>query len=154
MISFSWHSSCYLGYRLHKDDPDKFAQKGSRAFREDGERNVKSKDLTPETQKPGEGIQGTEECVGTRPGDKMNYVEILGFTAATLTTSSFLPQVIKIWKTRSTKDISLSMYAVLSLGIFLWLLYGVFIRSWPVIGANAICFVLCITILAFKIRYG
>lgn len=83
----------------------------------------------------------------------MDFIEILGFIAGSLTTTAFLPQVIKTWKTKSTKDISLEMFLILSIGIFLWLLYGIFIKSLPVIFANAITLILASIILFFKIRY-
>ena len=83
----------------------------------------------------------------------MAYAEFIGFAAGTLTSLAFLPQVIKVWKTKSTKDISLIMFIVLCIGAFLWFIYGIIINSLPVILANAITFVLAIIILIFKIRY-
>ena len=83
----------------------------------------------------------------------MDYVTILGFLAGTLTTISFVPQVIKIWKSRETKDISLGMYLFFVLGVFIWFLYGLFIKSSPVIVVNVVTFVLALTILIFKIKY-
>jgi len=80
--------------------------------------------------------------------------QIIGLMAAFCTTVSFLPQVIKTWKTRETKDLSLSMFLVFTTGIFLWLVYGVAIGDWPLILSNGITFVLSGTILFFKIRYG
>ena len=62
----------------------------------------------------------------------------IGFIAAILTTVSFVPQVLKVWRTRSAKDISLGMYSLFTLGIAAWLVYGVLIDSWPVILANLI----------------
>lgn len=84
----------------------------------------------------------------------MDFVTIIGFIGASLTTIAFLPQVIQIWKTKSTKDISLKMYIILCAGIFLWLLYGVMILSWPIIVANAIGFISSLIILIFKVKYG
>ena len=84
----------------------------------------------------------------------MAYVEIVGFAAGILTTIAFLPQVIKIWKTKSTKDISLGMFITFTTGIFLWLIYGILINSTPIILANIVTFILSLTILVFKIRYG
>ena len=83
----------------------------------------------------------------------MNYVEVIGFAAGIGTTIAFLPQVIKIWKTKSTKDISLIMFVVFSIGVFLWLVYGILIDSIPVIIANFITFILTFIILIFKVRY-
>ena len=83
----------------------------------------------------------------------MDYVTILGFVAGTLTTVSFLPQVIKIWKSKSTKDISLVMYIILAIGAVLWSVYGIILKALPIIIVNIIILVLACIILALKIRY-
>jgi MtN3 and saliva related transmembrane protein len=83
----------------------------------------------------------------------MDSIDLLGLVAGTLTTISFLPQVIKIWTSKSAKDISLTMFLLFSAGIFLWLIYGVFISSLPVILSNAITLVLASIILLFKFKY-
>ncbi|MCP5158626.1 MAG: SemiSWEET transporter [Gammaproteobacteria bacterium] len=77
----------------------------------------------------------------------------IGLIAASCTTISFLPQVIKVIKEKKTRDISLSMYAIFSLGILLWLIYGIMIRDIPIILANSITFSLSFIILILKIRY-
>lgn len=81
-------------------------------------------------------------------------VTFIGLLAAFCTTIAFLPQVIKTWRTRSTKDISLAMFLVFTTGIFLWLVYGVMLRDVPLIAANGITFVLSGTMLYFKLRNG
>ncbi len=73
--------------------------------------------------------------------------------AAFCTTVSFLPQVIKIYRMRETRDISLLMYVIFSIGIFLWLCYGVMISSMPIIIANSITITLSLYILAMKVKY-
>lgn len=83
----------------------------------------------------------------------MDADTLLGIAAGSLTTLAFLPQVIKTWRTRSTHDISLGMFLLFSTGLVLWLIYGVWIGSWPIIIANAITLVLALTILYFKLRY-
>lgn len=83
----------------------------------------------------------------------MDYIEILGLVAAIVTTSCFIPQVYKIWKEKSTKDISLAMYLTMSLGLTLWLIYGVFIKSTPVTLANGITLILVLWIVALKLKY-
>ena len=83
----------------------------------------------------------------------MDYVTILGLAAGTLTTVAFLPQVTKAWRTKSTKDISLVMFIMFCIGIFLWLIYGIFLKSLPIILANAITFILALTILILKIKF-
>jgi MtN3 and saliva related transmembrane protein len=83
----------------------------------------------------------------------MESANILGLIAGALTTAAFLPQAIKTWRTRNTRDISLGMFAIFCAGTLLWLLYGLRIGAVPVIAANAVTLVLALTILVFKIRY-
>ena len=84
----------------------------------------------------------------------MNGYTLIGLAAAFCTTIAFLPQVIKTWQTRSTKDLSLSMFLVFTTGIFLWLVYGLATHDLPLILANGVTFVLSGTILYFKLRHG
>ncbi len=84
----------------------------------------------------------------------MNAYTLIGLAAAFCTTVAFLPQVIKTWQTRSTKDLSLSMFLVFTTGIFLWLVYGLAVHDIPLIVANGITFVLSGIILYFKLRHG
>jgi len=83
-----------------------------------------------------------------------NLNSLIGFIAATLTTISFVPQVIKIWRSRSTHDVSLGMYALFTLGIAMWLAYGLLIYSWPVILANFVTLLLAGTVLLMKLKFG
>lgn len=83
----------------------------------------------------------------------MDAANLLGLLAGTLTTASFLPQVIKTWRSRSAGDISLVMFALFSLGVLLWIVYGFTVGAVPVIVANVITLLLSLTILIFKIRY-
>jgi len=78
----------------------------------------------------------------------------VGFTAAALTTVSFVPQVIKVWRSRSTHDVSLGMYALFTLGAAMWLAYGLLIHSWPVILANFVTLLLAGTVLVLKLKFG
>lgn len=80
--------------------------------------------------------------------------EIIGSLAATLTTCAFIPQVVRIIQTRHTKDISLLMYLAFTLGVALWLAYGVLLNSWPIIIANGITLLLSSAVLFMKIRFG
>lgn len=82
------------------------------------------------------------------------FIEIIGALAATITTLCWVPQAIKVLRTRETAAISLVMYLMLALGITLWLVYGVLIHSWPLIGANAVTLVPVLLILAMKLKYG
>ncbi|MDA8105445.1 MAG: SemiSWEET transporter [Nitrospiraceae bacterium] len=84
----------------------------------------------------------------------MDHTTLLGIAAGTLTTIAYLPQVIKVWKTRSTHDISAGMFITLCLGLVMWTFYGLSINSMPVIIANIISLVLAFTVLVFKIRQG
>ncbi len=83
----------------------------------------------------------------------MDAIKILGLVAGSLTTISFLPQVIKTWQTRSAKDLSLVMFSVFCLGTLLWLTYGILIESSPIIIANAVTLVLSSILLFFKLRF-
>lgn len=78
----------------------------------------------------------------------------IGYLAAGLTTVSFLPQVIKVWRTRSTRDVSLAMFLVLCCGVSLWLAYGLMLGDMPMILANATTLALASTVLFFKVRHG
>ena len=84
----------------------------------------------------------------------MSLVTLIGLAAAFLTTASFLPQVLHTIKTRSTKDISLRMYSSYTVGIFLWLVYGLAMRDVPLIASNAVTLLLSATILILKLRLG
>lgn len=83
----------------------------------------------------------------------MNIIQLLGLTAGSLTTVAFLPQVIKTWKTRSAKDLSLGMFSLFCLGVVLWLVYGLMVRDIPVIAANMLTLMLATTLLFFKLRF-
>ena len=82
------------------------------------------------------------------------YVEILGSIAAVLTTLCWIPQAVKVIRTRETRAISLTTQLGLTIGVVLWLLYGLFHVSWPLIGANAFTLVLLLVILIMKLRHG
>ena len=84
---------------------------------------------------------------------QMDTASIIGYFAGAITTIAFIPQVIKIWKTKSTKDISLITFVAFCLGVFLWMIYGIILHSKPVIIANSIGFVLGIIIIILKIKY-
>ena len=84
----------------------------------------------------------------------MNYTEALGYVAAALTTASFVPQARLTFRSRDVSGISLGMYSAFTLGIVLWLCYGLALGAWPVVIANAITLVLAASILVMKIRLG
>ena len=81
----------------------------------------------------------------------MTFIDTLGYVAATLTTASFVPQAWLTFRTRDVSGISLAMYSVFTLGIALWLVYGLFIEAWPVVIANVVTFALAAAILTMKL---
>ncbi|MBS7538080.1 SemiSWEET family sugar transporter [Ancylobacter lacus] len=80
--------------------------------------------------------------------------ELIGAAAAVLTTLCWLPQALKVLRSRETRDLSLVAYLAFAAGVGLWLVYGLLIGSLPVILANAVTFVLLLGILSLKLRYG
>ena len=76
----------------------------------------------------------------------------IGLLAAVLTTAAFVPQVLRVMRTRDTRAISLLMYLMFSAGVALWLVYGLLLGLWPVVIANAITLALALTVIAFKLR--
>jgi MtN3 and saliva related transmembrane protein len=84
----------------------------------------------------------------------MDFTNILGFMAASCTTLAFLPQVIQVWRSRSTKDISLPMLITFIAGISLWLIYGLLVNAAPIYIANMVTLLLNLVILRFKLKYG
>jgi MtN3 and saliva related transmembrane protein len=83
----------------------------------------------------------------------METVTLLGLMAGTFTTVSFVPQVIKIWQTKSARDVSLGMFLLFALGVALWMAYGFLVVSLPIIIANAITLALAVVIIFFKLKY-
>jgi MtN3 and saliva related transmembrane protein len=83
----------------------------------------------------------------------MDTITLIGSVAAICTTVSFVPQVIKIYRTKETRDLSLLMYAVFSLGVFLWLCYGILINSLPIMIANLVTLTFSLFILIMKVKY-
>lgn len=84
----------------------------------------------------------------------MEYIDILGYVAGILVVISLLPQTIKSWKTRSTKDLSLWRYIIYVTGLVLWVAYAVIIENGPVAVMNGVGLVLAVSILYLKIKHG
>ena len=84
---------------------------------------------------------------------KTNLLNTIGIFAGILTTGAFVPQVIKIWKTKSSKDVSLVMFFVLFTGVALWIIYGIMSGALPIILANSITLILAAIIIALKIKF-
>jgi MtN3 and saliva related transmembrane protein len=80
-------------------------------------------------------------------------IEIIGYSAAFLTTVAFLPQAIQSWRTRDLRGISLGMYSLFTAGVGLWLVYGLIIEKWSLILANALTFALALSILLLKLSH-
>ena len=83
----------------------------------------------------------------------MDTVTIIGLIAAAFTTIALLPQLIKVWKTKSTTDISIGMFLLYCGGVLLWFVYGVFRNDFAIILANSLAFIQALIILMFKAKY-
>ena len=83
----------------------------------------------------------------------MNLTDLIGTLAAVLTTISFLPQALHTFRTKDVRGISLGMYSAFTLGVALWLVYGLLLGAWPVVIANLITLGLASAILVMKLRY-
>jgi MtN3 and saliva related transmembrane protein len=81
----------------------------------------------------------------------MNLSELFGYFAAAATTISFVPQAIKVVRTRDTRSLSLWMYILFSFGVALWLVYGILMKATPIILANAITLFFAVIILYYKV---
>ncbi len=87
-------------------------------------------------------------------GRVLHLIEVLGLCAGACTTIAFIPQIYKVWTTKSTKDISVHMYLIYSSGLLLWTIYGFVINSISLILANFITMILALCILAMKLRWN
>jgi MtN3 and saliva related transmembrane protein len=80
-------------------------------------------------------------------------IEILGYISATLTTIAFLPQIIKTIQIKSAKDVSMGMFVLFTIGVFLWIIYGILTKTYPVLIANAVIFCLALAQILLKLKY-
>ncbi|MCW3999987.1 MAG: SemiSWEET transporter [Candidatus Bathyarchaeota archaeon] len=83
----------------------------------------------------------------------MDAITVLGLAAAALTTVALFPQLFKVIKTKSTKDISTGMFSLFCSGVLLWFIYGLLTNHLPIIIANSVAFVQAVIILIFKVKY-
>jgi MtN3 and saliva related transmembrane protein len=83
----------------------------------------------------------------------MDVITTVGLVAALFTTASLLPQLVKVYRTKSTKDISTGMFALFAGGVLLWFIYGLLVNDFPIIIANSLAFVQAMVILIFKVKY-
>ncbi len=84
----------------------------------------------------------------------MALLDYTGYAAALCTTGAYVPQVLRVWRTRSTQDISLKMFLVLVAGLILWLVYGFWKGEIPLIAANGVTLMFASIILYFKVKHG
>jgi MtN3 and saliva related transmembrane protein len=84
----------------------------------------------------------------------MPYIDILGYIAGILVVISLLPQTIKSWRTKSTKDLSLWRYIIYCTGLILWVGYAIIIQNGPVAVMNGIGLILALSILYLKLKHG
>ena len=78
------------------------------------------------------------------------WIDLLGYVAACCTTIACVPQVVLVWRRRSAEGVSTVMYIVLSVGIALWLTYGMLLESWPIVIANGVTLLLALAVLLMK----
>lgn len=83
----------------------------------------------------------------------MTTATMIGLMAGALTTISFLPQAIKTWRSKSAKDISLTMFLTFCIGVVLWIIYGFSVQDLPVLATNIVTLILAGSILFFKFKY-
>ncbi len=83
----------------------------------------------------------------------MSFIPLIGLVAGTITTISFVPQIIKTWKTKSAKDLSLGMFLIYCTGIVLWLIYGVIVNDVPLIIGNSLTLLLSSILLFFNLTF-
>jgi len=88
------------------------------------------------------------------PAQKEEMIDLIGLLAGALTTIAFVPQLLKLYATKSGKDVSARMFLLFSTGVMLWLVYGILIRSAPIIIANSLTLLMSLIILSLKLRYG
>jgi MtN3 and saliva related transmembrane protein len=81
-------------------------------------------------------------------------IDLIGMVAGTLSTFAFVPQVWRIWRTRSARDLSLPMYLIFTTGVALWFVYGLLLGAMPIIVCNGLTLLLAGTVLAMKLKFG
>ena len=84
----------------------------------------------------------------------MHAIDWVGYAAGALTTVAFLPQALKVWKTRTTRDVSMAMFVIFCAGVICWLTYGLMLGAVPIIIANIITLIIAASILVAKVRFG
>lgn len=83
----------------------------------------------------------------------MNEIQILGYAAGAITCLTFLPQVIKTWKSKSAKDVALNMFIIAAINEVMWIVYGALLNNWVIILTNAVVLCMSLTMIWLKFRY-
>ena len=83
----------------------------------------------------------------------MEFVDLLGYSAGAITSLTFLPQVIKTWKLKSAKDVSLWMFIIAALNEIMWVWYGILLNNWVIISTNLAVLIMSVTMIGFKLKY-
>lgn len=83
----------------------------------------------------------------------MNYIDMIGLFAGICVTVSVVPQIIKVWKTKKVKQISLLTFGVLTFGVAVWVVYGVLKNDMPIIITNSISLILNLIMVYFLLNY-
>jgi MtN3 and saliva related transmembrane protein len=81
-------------------------------------------------------------------------IDLVGYIAATLTTAAWVPQIVRTWRSRSADDLSLGMLTIFTIGVALWLLFGLALGSRPVVVANAVTLALSLLLVGLRLRFG
>jgi MtN3 and saliva related transmembrane protein len=84
----------------------------------------------------------------------MDWIQIAGHIGAFLSSITFIPQVYKVWRTKSVEDLSLAMMLIVATSTLIWLVYGIALQLWPVILANGVIFCLSLLLIYFKLVYS
>lgn len=83
----------------------------------------------------------------------MEFVDLLGYSAGAITSLTFLPQVIKTWKLKSAKDVSLWMFIIAAINEIMWVWYGILLNNWVIISTNLAVLIMSVTMIGFKLKY-
>ena len=83
----------------------------------------------------------------------MEFVDLLGYSAGAITSLTFLPQVIKTWKLKSAKDVSLWMFIIAAINEIMWVWYGMLLNNWVIISTNLAVLIMSVTMIGFKLKY-
>lgn len=83
----------------------------------------------------------------------MNFIDVLGYTAGAVTSLTFLPQVIKTWKAKSARDISLMMFIIAGANEVMWIVYGALLDNWVIILTNTVVLTMSLIMIYFKMQY-